>query len=198
MLRLLFFTAVRVSELCGIEVTDVDLENCKIRINQGKGGKDRFVLFGKSFATALRTHIAAHPKNRWLFQTQRHGEYSTRRVQQIVKHYARTGRDQGPHRTHSVNRAVLDGDEGGFVKVHLKKGTDKILGATIVASHAGEMISEITLAMVAKLGLGTILNVIHPYPTQAEAIKRAAGEHARGRLTPTVAKIFERIMAWSR
>ncbi|MBW2313811.1 MAG: mercuric reductase [Deltaproteobacteria bacterium] len=97
-----------------------------------------------------------------------------------------------------VNRAVLDGDEGGFVKVHLKKGTDKILGATIVASHAGEMISEITLAMVAKLGLGTILNVIHPYPTQAEAIKRAAGEHARGRLTPTVAKIFERIMAWSR
>ena len=69
MLRLLFFTAVRVSELCGIEVADVDLENCKIRINQGKGSKDRYVLFGTSFAMALKTHIAAHPQNRWLFQT---------------------------------------------------------------------------------------------------------------------------------
>jgi integrase len=88
MLRLLFYTGVRVSELCGMLVTDVDLEACKIRINQGKGSKDRYVLFGKSFATALRTHVAAHPSNRWLFQTQRHGRYSTRRVQQIVARYA--------------------------------------------------------------------------------------------------------------
>ena len=65
MLRLLFYTAVRVSELCNIQVADVDLESCKIRINQGKGSKDRFVLFGKSFATALRTHIATHPQNRY-------------------------------------------------------------------------------------------------------------------------------------
>jgi integrase len=88
MLRLLFFTAVRVSELCNMQVVDVDLENCKIRVNQGKGSKDRYVLFGKSFATALRTHIAAHPHNRWLFQTKRSTKYSTRRVQQIVKRYA--------------------------------------------------------------------------------------------------------------
>jgi integrase/recombinase XerD len=88
MLRLLFFTAVRVSELCNFGISDVDLETCKIRVNQGKGSKDRYVLFGKSFATALRTHIAAHPNNRWLFQTQRHGKFSTRRVQQIVSKYA--------------------------------------------------------------------------------------------------------------
>jgi integrase/recombinase XerD len=88
MLRLLFYTAVRVSELCGIQVADVDLENCKIRINQGKGSKDRYVLFGKSFATALRTHIAAHPKNRYLFQTRLNGKFSARRVQQVVKVYA--------------------------------------------------------------------------------------------------------------
>ncbi len=88
MLRLLFFTAVRVSELCNMLVNDIDLECCKIRINQGKGSKDRYVLFGKGFATALRTHIAAHPHNRWLFQTQRHGKFSTRRVQQIVSKYA--------------------------------------------------------------------------------------------------------------
>lgn len=88
MLRLLFYTGVRVSELCNMQIADVDLENCKIRINQGKGSKDRYVLFGKTFATALRTHIAAHPKNRWLFQTRRNSKYSTRRVQQIVKDYA--------------------------------------------------------------------------------------------------------------
>jgi integrase len=88
MLRLIFYTAVRVSELCNIQVADVDLDTCKIRINQGKGSKDRFVLFGKTFATALRTHIAAHPHNRYLFQTKRATKFSTRRVQQIVKHYA--------------------------------------------------------------------------------------------------------------
>lgn len=88
MLRLVFYTAVRVSELCRIEVADVDLEACKIRVNEGKGSKDRFVLFGKTFATALKTHIAAHPDNRWLFQTRRATKFSTRRVQQIVKHYA--------------------------------------------------------------------------------------------------------------
>jgi len=88
MLRLTFYTAVRVSELCGIEVSHVDLENCKIFINMGKGSKDRYVLFGKSFATALKTHIAAHPENRWLFQTKRHTQFSPRRIQQIVKHYA--------------------------------------------------------------------------------------------------------------
>jgi site-specific recombinase XerD len=98
MLRLLFFTGVRVSELCNIEVADVDLENCKVFVNQGKGSKDRYVLFGKGFATALRTHIAAHPQNRWLFQTRRCGKFSTRRVEQIVKQYAeRAGVQCTPH-----------------------------------------------------------------------------------------------------
>ncbi len=98
MLRLLFFTAVRVSELCNIAVADVDVEACKIRINAGKGDKDRYVLFGKSFATAIRTHIAAHPNNRWLFQTRRNTKYTARRVQQIVKLYAeQAGVKATPH-----------------------------------------------------------------------------------------------------
>ena len=98
MLRLLFQTAVRVSELCGIQVGDIDIENHKIRINAGKGDKDRFVLFGRLFATALRTHIAAHPQNRWLFQTRRNTKYTTRRVQQIVKLYAsEAGVSATPH-----------------------------------------------------------------------------------------------------
>ena len=98
MLRLLFYTGVRVSELCNIEVGQVDLENCKIFIDQGKGSKDRYVLFGKGFATALRTHIAAHSDNRWLFQTRRNTRYSTRRVQQIVSDYAeKAGVKATPH-----------------------------------------------------------------------------------------------------
>ena len=98
MLRLLFYTGIRVSELCNIEVKDVDLAACKIRINQGKGSKDRYVLFGKSFATALRTHIANSKNNRWLFQTRRASKYSTRRIQQIVKKYAEeAGVQATPH-----------------------------------------------------------------------------------------------------
>jgi len=98
MLRLIFYTGVRVSELCRIEVSDVDMENCKVFVNQGKGSKDRYVLFGKSFATALRTHVANNPKNRWLFQTTRNGKFSPRRVQQIVKAYAeKAGVQATPH-----------------------------------------------------------------------------------------------------
>ena len=86
------------SELCSIQVADVDLEACKIRINGGKGDKDRVVLFGKTFAMALRTHIAAHPNNRWLFQTRRNTRYTTRRVQQIGKQYAeKAGVKATPH-----------------------------------------------------------------------------------------------------
>ena len=97
-----------------------------------------------------------------------------------------------------VNRAVADGEEEGFVKIHAKQGKDEIVGATIVAAHAGEMISEVTLAMVGKLGLGTVLNVIHPYPTQAEAIKRAAGLWRRATFTPAMQRLFRIWMAWRR
>ena len=63
-----------------------------------------------------------------------------------------------------VDRAVLDGETAGFVKVHVKRGSDRILGATIVARNAGSMISELTLAMVAGAGLGTVAGTIHPLP----------------------------------
>ncbi|MBI2821950.1 MAG: mercuric reductase [Acidobacteria bacterium] len=97
-----------------------------------------------------------------------------------------------------VDRAIADGEEEGFVKVHVRSGTDKIAGATIVASHAGEMINEISLAMTAGIGLGTIAGLIHPYPTQAEAIKRAAGAYNRSRLTPRIKKLSTRWLSWTR
>lgn len=97
-----------------------------------------------------------------------------------------------------VDRAIADGEENGFVKVHVKKGTDKILGATIVARTAGDMLSELTLAIVADVGLGTIAKTIHAYPTQAEAIKKVADAYNRTRLTPTVKKLFSGWLNWTR
>jgi pyruvate/2-oxoglutarate dehydrogenase complex dihydrolipoamide dehydrogenase (E3) component len=98
----------------------------------------------------------------------------------------------------AVDRAILDGEDEGFVKVLVSPKGGKILGATIVAAHAGDMISELTLAMVGRLGLGTIARTIHPYPTQAEAIKQVGDAYNRTRLTPTVQWLFGKWLAWSR
>jgi pyruvate/2-oxoglutarate dehydrogenase complex dihydrolipoamide dehydrogenase (E3) component len=98
----------------------------------------------------------------------------------------------------SVDRAILESDDDGFLDVYVKKGADEILGATMVCRHAGDMISEITLAMAAGAGLGTIARTIHPYPTQAEAIKKAGDAYNRTRLTPRVQKIFKTLLKWRR
>ena len=97
-----------------------------------------------------------------------------------------------------IDRAITDGEEDGFVKIHVKEGTDQILGATVVARHAGEMINEISLAMVAHCGLRTLAQVIHAYPTQAEAIKKAADAYNRTRLTPFLKSLSSRWLAWTR
>lgn len=94
----------------------------------------------------------------------------------------------------AVDRAVLDSEEEGFVKIHCKRGTDTILGATIVARHAGEMISEVTTAMTGGLGLRSIAGTIHPYPTQAEAIRKTADAYQRTRLTPGVRRLLRTIL----
>jgi len=89
-----------------------------------------------------------------------------------------------------VDRAVLDGEVSGFVKVLVRQGGDEIIGATIVARHAGEMLSELTLAIARGVGLGALATVIHPYPTQAEAIKKIADAFNRTRLTPRIKRLF--------
>ncbi|MEO8467052.1 MAG: mercuric reductase [Gammaproteobacteria bacterium] len=97
-----------------------------------------------------------------------------------------------------VDRAILDGETVGFVRVHVRKGTDEILGATIVSAHAGDLISEITLAMSGKLGLKTIGSAIHPYPTQAEAIRKVGDLYNRTRLTPLVKTLMGKWLGWTR
>ena len=96
---------------------------------------------------------------------------------------------------HEIDRAVADSEEAGFVKIHVRERTDEILGATIVARHAGDMINEITLAMVAGIGLRTLARVIHSYDTQAEAINKAADAYCRTRLTPQIQSRLRRSSA---
>ncbi len=74
-----------------------------------------------------------------------------------------------------LDRAIADGDNRGFVKVMVKKGSDKILGATIVGAHAGELMPEFVMAMKNNIGLNKILGTIHSYPTWSEANKYVAG-----------------------
>jgi pyruvate/2-oxoglutarate dehydrogenase complex dihydrolipoamide dehydrogenase (E3) component len=118
--------------------------------------------------------------------------------------YEKDARDQGVEvqtltvLLRDIDRALLDGETEGFARVHLKKGSDTILGATVVARHAGEMINELSLAVTAGLGLSAIGKTIHPYPTQAEAIKRLADVYNRTRLTPFVKKLFAAWLKWQR
>jgi pyruvate/2-oxoglutarate dehydrogenase complex dihydrolipoamide dehydrogenase (E3) component len=97
-----------------------------------------------------------------------------------------------------VDRAVCDGEDEGFVRLHTKRGTDQLVGATIVASHAGDMLSILTAAITNGLGLGKLAGTIFPYPTQAEAIKAASNQYMRTRLTPAVKRLFETWLRWRR
>jgi pyruvate/2-oxoglutarate dehydrogenase complex dihydrolipoamide dehydrogenase (E3) component len=93
---------------------------------------------------------------------------------------------------HDVDRSIADSEEDGFVKIHIREGSDKILGATIVARHAGEMINSISLAMVTGTGLRQLAQVVQAYPTQGAAIRQAADAYARTRLTPVIFSLARR------
>ncbi len=96
------------------------------------------------------------------------------------------------------DRAILDGTDNGFVRVHLKQGTDTILGATVVAAHAGDLLTYFTLAMTNRKGLGSLANAIYPYPTQSEILKKLSGLYLQTKLSPRVKGLLSRILAWRR
>ncbi len=102
------------------------------------------------------------------------------------------------YRFDEVDRAILDGDEEGFARLHIKAGTDTILGATIVGSHAGDLISEVSVAMKAGVGAKTIASTIHPYPTRAEVIKKAVNLWRKAHFTPRTKSLLTRLFAWMR
>ena len=97
-----------------------------------------------------------------------------------------------------VDRAILDGDERGLARVHYDRKSGKILGGTIVARHAGEMISELTLAITTGQKIGALASTIHPYPTQTEVLKRIGDSYMREKLTPRVKAMFKKWFAWRR
>lgn len=107
LLKLLFYTAVRVSELVHIEVGDVDLDACKIFINCGKGARDRYILFPAGFRLVLKSHLRATPRNRYLFETRRFGAFTTRRIQQIVQGYREKAGITQPVHPHLFRHQML-------------------------------------------------------------------------------------------
>lgn len=101
------------------------------------------------------------------------------------------------HFSHN-DRAIAEGNAVGFAKIHVKRGTDTIVGATVVGPNAGDILAEVTLAMTHKIGLGKIASVIHPYPTRGDIIKRLADAYNRTRLSPRVSSLFQRWFRWLR
>jgi len=98
-----------------------------------------------------------------------------------------------------LDRALIDGEEQkGVVLIHTRRGSDKVLGGTIVASHAGEMINELTLAVQQKIGMKKLAGTIHPYPTQAEAVKHAADSFNRGRIPSLAITVLSKVFWWLR
>ena len=102
------------------------------------------------------------------------------------------------HKFDEVDRAILDGDEEGFARIHIQQGTDTILGATIVGAHAGDLISEVAVAMKAGAGAKTIAATIHPYPTRAEIIKKAVNLWRKAHFTPRTKALLTKLFAWLR
>ncbi len=97
-----------------------------------------------------------------------------------------------------VDRAVLDGEDRGFARVHIRKGSDQIVGATIVAAHARDLISEITALMKAGAGAKVLGGTIHPYPTQAEVTKKAVNLWRKAHFTDSQKHILKKWFAWTR
>ncbi|KAB7627591.1 FAD-dependent oxidoreductase [Alkalilimnicola sp. S0819] len=97
-----------------------------------------------------------------------------------------------------LDRAIADGEARGVVKVLTAPGKDRILGATIVGSHAGELIAEFVLAMKHGLGLNKLLSTIHIYPTWAEANKYAAGVWRKAHSPEGLLRWLERFHRWRR
>jgi len=95
-----------------------------------------------------------------------------------------------------IDRAVLDDEIDGFVRVHHERG--RLLGCTIVAAHAGEMIGQVSYAMARGATLSDFASKVYPYPTQSEALRKARDAYRRTLLTPRLRRLFERYFRMTR
>lgn len=97
-----------------------------------------------------------------------------------------------------VDRAVVDSEREGFCQVHVRRGTDRIVGATVVGKHAGETIGELVLAMAKRVGLGSLAAVVRAYPTRSNVISKVADAYQRTRLTPFRQRLLTAFLQWRR
>ena len=200
----------------GLEAAGVQYDRSGVLVNDRMQTSNRRVFAAGDIASHYKFTHAADFMARIVVQNAlfRLGPFGARRASQLlipwatyttpeVAHvgmYERDARNAGMAIDTFVqpllenDRAVLEGSEKGFVKVHVKRGTDKIVGATIVAKNAGDLISELTLAMQNGIGLRQIGNTIHPYPTQADAIRRLGDQYNKTRLTPFTTRVLKTLM----
>ena len=96
------------------------------------------------------------------------------------------------------DRAVVDADTAGFARVHVRRKDGRLLGASLVSRHAGESIGELVMAIQHKMNIGELAAIIHPYPTEAEIIKRLGDTSQRGRLKPWMKQALVKVFQWRR
>lgn len=143
----------------------------------GRGRASRLVIPWATYSDPELAHVGLYPQEAKSLGIS---------VTTITRHF------------NEVHRNILEDETKGFVRVHLKKGTDRILGATAVGHHAGELIAHITMAMTNKIGMSGLASTIHPYPTRSEIIRQLGDMYKRTRLTPTIASILKQILKWKR
>ncbi|MCZ6749399.1 MAG: mercuric reductase [SAR324 cluster bacterium] len=192
----------------GLEAANVAVENRRVRVSPTlRTSNPRIYAVGDVCLPLQFTHLSGttgmlavrnalfRGRNRWTDLVVPWCTYTEPEIAHVGM-YEREAKAQGlrvdtfVRHLAKVDRASLDGDDEGFVKIHVRKGSDRILGATIVARHAGEMISELTLAINAGIGLKRVVATIHPYPTQSEAIQQTGGAYYRSKLTPFTRRLL--------
>ncbi len=205
-------------EHLGLDAAGVEVDGDGIRVDDTLRTANRRVFAAGDVCSSYRFTHAADAMARAVVQNALFGFAGRKRVSRLVipwctytdpevAHVGRFAADAegrgGAVTTYTtqlaeVDRAVAEGDDDGFVMVHVRAGSDEIVGATVVARNAGEIISEITGAVVAGVGLGALASVIHPYPTVAEAVRSTGDAYNRSRLTPLRAALLRRYLAWRR
>jgi pyruvate/2-oxoglutarate dehydrogenase complex dihydrolipoamide dehydrogenase (E3) component len=98
----------------------------------------------------------------------------------------------------AVDRALIDAETEGFVKIHTRKGRAQIVGATLVGHQVGELLGELTLAMQSGVGLGRLSSIVHAYPTRSEILRRLGDQYNRTRLTPRWQSLLRHWLRWQR
>ena len=193
----------------GLEAAGVDYDRSGVKVNDRLQTTNSRIYAAGDIAPLLKfTHLAdAHAgiviQNALFYGRARHTKlvipwctYTSPEIAHVGL-YERDAQELG-HSTDvitvplaEVDRAVLDGQDTGFLRLVLEAGSDRILGATLVAEHAGEMIGTLSLAITHGIGLGKIATTIHPYPTQAEVLRKAANQWRKRKLSPRVKRLFE-------